>query len=87
MTGSWSLAEFHGVARQDFPGEAARDAPMRGHGGAIEIGDEAGGCRHRLLHVQDEMGNHVRFDRQLAIGKLLDEHGPQQGRIGRGRFQ
>ena len=56
---------------------------MGGHGGAIELGNDGGSRFHRLFHVQREMGNHVRLDHELAVGKLLDQDRPQQRRVGR----
>src|SRR5262245_37816784 len=65
------------AAGQDFPGQAARYAPVGRHGRAVKLIDNGGGRGHRLFHVQCKMGHHVRLHAELTIGEMLDEHGPQ----------
>ena len=63
--------------------QRARHLAVRLQRPPVDFGDDPDGRLHRALHAQRDLLDDLRLDRQLPVGEQLDEHGAQQGVVGR----
>src|SRR5262245_35171670 len=65
----------HSLLRQHLLDQGTRDAALGGEGRGVDLGDHCRRRLHRLLHMQGNVADHVRFHRELAISEVLHQHG------------
>src|SRR5262245_21240378 len=71
----------HSLLRQHLLDQGTRDAALGGEGRGVDLGDHGRRRLHRLLHMQGNVADHVRFHRELAISEVLHQHGLEQGLV------